>query len=539
MKTLFLSITLLATSHAFAQLDSLLAIADTIQTDEKRVDWYVLTGYDFYTIDPVVSEELASMGLKLSQEIGYTFGIARSHHILGIAYWTTGLYEKALEHNLKAQSIYEELDKRRWIKIIKMNNANIYGALERFDEAINVLKSVINQAEMESDSQLLMWMYNNLGTDYRRIGQYDSAIFYLEKDLPYAEALGDTVGVALIHNNIAVALESLDRNEEAITHLKIARAQLRLKSSEKRLAEIYTNFASNYGELENFKLHKTYLDSALAVAEKINGKRIIQEVYLGYSDYYYKKQDYKNSLDFFEKSTMIKDSISSAEIKKETAILELKYNYEKKQKQIAVLEKEGAENELRIRTMTLTGVLVFLLLAVFILFQRLKINKSRAIQNQLNAELEHKNKELTSYALNFIQKNELMNELTDKISELKKQSDTKAIKELNQMNGIINNSFRVDQDWENFKVMFEEIHGDFFFRLKTSCPDLGNAELRLCALLRLNMNLKESSKILGISSDSVKTARYRLRKKLGLQTEDNLIDWLIRFDTGTRQAMSA
>ncbi len=78
--------------------------------------------------------------------------------------------------------------------------------------------------------------------------------------------------------------------------------------------------------------------------------------------------------------------------------------------------------------------------------------------------------------------------------------------------------------------MFEELHEGFFYKLKQHFPDLGNAELKLCALLRLNMNMKESSRVLGISSDSVKTARSRLRKKLGLNTEDNLVDFLISFD---------
>ena len=74
------------------------------------------------------------------------------------------------------------------------------------------------------------------------------------------------------------------------------------------------------------------------------------------------------------------------------------------------------------------------------------------------------------------------------------------------------------------------MHDGFFKDLKQAFPEVSNAELKLCALLRLNMNLKESAKILGIAVDSVKTARYRLRKKLGLKTEDNLVDFLIQFE---------
>ena len=58
-------------------------------------------------------------------------------------------------------------------------------------------------------------------------------------------------------------------------------------------------------------------------------------------------------------------------------------------------------------------------------------------------------------------------------------------------------------------------------------PDLGNADLKLCALLKLNLNTKESANILGISQESVKTARYRVRKKLNLAREDNLVSYLM------------
>ena len=137
---------------------------------------------------------------------------------------------------------------------------------------------------------------------------------------------------------------------------------------------------------------------------------------------------------------------------------------------------------------------------------------------------------MTSYALNFIQKNELIVQFSDKIEEIKKQAPGDVASELNRVRKLLDDSSRIDNEWENFKMMFEEVHKGFFTAIKTQYPEIGSAELRLCALLRLNMNLKESSRILGISSDSVKTARYRLRKKLGLATEDNLVDFLMRFD---------
>ena len=73
------------------------------------------------------------------------------------------------------------------------------------------------------------------------------------------------------------------------------------------------------------------------------------------------------------------------------------------------------------------------------------------------------------------------------------------------------------------KIFFAKI-------LKDYKPDLSNYELKLCALIRLNLNMKEMATILGISAESVKTARYRLRKKLALSREENLIDFIMTLE---------
>ncbi len=66
--------------------------------------------------------------------------------------------------------------------------------------------------------------------------------------------------------------------------------------------------------------------------------------------------------------------------------------------------------------------------------------------------------------------------------------------------------------------------------LKDRYPDLTPNEMRLSALVKLNLTIKEMAAILGISPDSVKTARYRLRKKLELNTEENLTDFMLQLE---------
>ncbi len=86
-----------------------------------------------------------------------------------------------------------------------------------------------------------------------------------------------------------------------------------------------------------------------------------------------------------------------------------------------------------------------------------------------------------------------------------------------------------EKDWEDFKQHFENVHPEFFTNLKLQFPDLSANDLKVAALTRLNLSIKEASNILGISPESTKTARYRLRKKLNLSPETDLFDFLLDF----------
>ena len=166
------------------------------------------------------------------------------------------------------------------------------------------------------------------------------------------------------------------------------------------------------------------------------------------------------------------------------------------------------------------------LVILVILIYRNKMKLARMSEKELKTELNHKNKELASFTLNFVQKNEMISNIKEQVQELSRVALPSTGKQLQQINRVIEDTFRADREWENFKLRFEEVHEGFFKDLSEKYPDLGNAEVKLCALLRLNMNLKESSQVLGISPDSVKTARYRIRKKLGLTKDENLVKFM-------------
>ena len=86
-----------------------------------------------------------------------------------------------------------------------------------------------------------------------------------------------------------------------------------------------------------------------------------------------------------------------------------------------------------------------------------------------------------------------------------------------------------EESWRIFEENFNEVHEDFLKRLKQQFPDLSPGDLKLAAYLRMNLSSKEISPLLFISVRSIENKRSRLRKKLNLKEEDNLVDFIISF----------
>ncbi|MEE3225912.1 MAG: sigma factor-like helix-turn-helix DNA-binding protein, partial [Bacteroidota bacterium] len=93
----------------------------------------------------------------------------------------------------------------------------------------------------------------------------------------------------------------------------------------------------------------------------------------------------------------------------------------------------------------------------------------------------------------------------------------------------LNTHFQEEIEWEQFMGLFDEIHPDFTQKLnQAALQKLSATELRLCLLLRLDLSSKEIASVLRITPDSVRVARYRLRKKLPLEREDELVNFMLK-----------
>ena len=154
---------------------------------------------------------------------------------------------------------------------------------------------------------------------------------------------------------------------------------------------------------------------------------------------------------------------------------------------------------------------------------KLEANKQMIeIKNkQLKAELDSKNRELTTSSMSIIRKNKLLNHIKKEL--LDKNNNNRIGKVID----IIDDNLNIKKDWNVIEKAINDADKDFFKKLKKLHPNLSPNDLRFCAFLRLNLSSKEIAPLLNISARSVEIKRYRLRKKMDLEHETNLVDYIL------------
>ena len=152
----------------------------------------------------------------------------------------------------------------------------------------------------------------------------------------------------------------------------------------------------------------------------------------------------------------------------------------------------------------------------------------RLRNEKLMAEMQHRDKELANQTMSIIHKNELLIKLKEELQHLQKTATDGSVKtKLSALNRRINKEIDNEQQNQIFETYFEEVHKDFFKKIRDKYPELTAREMKLSAYIRMNLTTKEIAVLLNISNRGVEIARYRLRKRFNLERETNLTTFLL------------
>ena len=226
-------------------------------------------------------------------------------------------------------------------------------------------------------------------------------------------------------------------------------------------------------------------------------------------------------------------------------------NYlESSQKDLTIAQQTiQLKNKRFIIFVTVSVFTVFIILLFLLLINRQK--KLKAIENrELEAKLEHekkaqqyekrqrqlekekqkevldaKTREITSYSLLVSNKNNLLQQIRELNTQAMNNKENND-KTLSKIDEFIHSNLSVDEEWNNFKMHFDQVHPHFFKKLKKLCSDLTEENLKMCAYVKMGMTTKQIAQLLNIAERSVIISRHRIKRKLQLDDKDSLIHFI-------------
>lgn len=147
--------------------------------------------------------------------------------------------------------------------------------------------------------------------------------------------------------------------------------------------------------------------------------------------------------------------------------------------------------------------------------------------NQLQEDILKKAKDLANSTMHLIKKNEVLLDIRQRLTELPR--DARLGTQVQQLHRLVERELSSENDWEVFEENFNSVHEAFLRKMKHSFPELTPGDLRLAAYLKMNLSTKEIAPLLGISIRGVENKRYRLRQKMNLPNDENLVEFLLEF----------
>ena len=431
------------------------------------------------------SSNLCFEALELYEKIGDEKGTCDALNGIGIIYFEQKQYDKALEYFKRSLAIAEKLNDLRGISRGLNNTSNVYGLdKNNVHKSIKALEEAI---EINLRTGQKLWLginYSNLASYYAQIDKYDSAFQYVFKSIETYKELNNLLDLARSYHQLSEYYLVMENTKEFLFYAMLADSigeAKGLKGVQFTTANTLQNYYSQAGDFEKA--------------------------------YFYKTRQYN-----------LKDSIDTETSLTRLAQLELLYDLEKKEQEMKI-QTQRKDFIIALSIVSLVALVIFSILLLF--RYRIKVRYSNLEQQKLKNELEYKNKEMTANVMALMKKNEMLTDITTRLIDIEAKADREETKSSIRKVAIDIENSTQEKIWEEFELRFKQVHSAFYNKLNLRFPDLSPNEQRLCAFLKLNLTTKEISSITGQNARAIEMARFRLRKKLGISTQEiNLVTFI-------------
>lgn len=430
------------------QVDSLEKALQKAVSDTGKVNTLLNLAQAYRQVDPVQAGKYLSEAAALAEKTGYRKGFAKSIFLTGFSHYTKGDLDKAQKNYQEALVMFRELKDDYEIAQVIYNTGVIHvfkgdydKALENFFEALKIQemlgdkKDIANsfsaiatvygrqgnsKKEMEyqektleiklalGDKYGISASYINIGNAYSRKKEYDTALEYYQKGLALAEEIGNKKWMLNALGNIGSIHGERKNTSEALRYF-FKTAEIAEELGDKLgLANVYNSIGNAYIDLKDYPNALSYIKKGLELAETVGNRDYIKSGYESMADLYEETGNYKEAYRYHKLYAQMKDSLLNADKTRQMSELLAKYETDKKEQAIQLLNKE---NELKAadlgkQRMIISigggGLAAVIILALFI-FKEYRQKKQANMQlkkayyqiEEKNAVIEEQHKNIT------------------------------------------------------------------------------------------------------------------------------------------------
>ncbi|WP_053990484.1 transcriptional regulator [Mangrovimonas sp. TPBH4] len=471
-------------------------------------------------------------------------GIVSAHIKMADFYGGLGIANEALKHYHEALDFQEEQDTST--VYIKNKIAELHLSLKKYGPAKTYLDESLKLSEALKFDRGKARALALIGSVAEKQSNYQMALEYQKSSLSLFESLNDSTGLAVTYENMGSIYEDLEDYGKAYEYFTKAKEYSVNSPSSVRL-----NIINNLGDVkrknEEFEKGLAYTQLALEMAKSTGNTHQHESALKDMAKVHSALGDYELAYQFMEEHADLNEQEIERKNAEQVGTLQVLYDVKEKEAKVTLLNQQNEIQSIQQKIISLSSAFVLLLLLGWFMYfkkkkqQEVKISafkqqilqadldRKTAEEASLQREIEFKLSALTNYSLHLSNKNKMLENISRTLTNLKGRNQNLVSSKLETLVKEINFDLSKDNEWTEFTGYFEQIHPQFFQNLNAAADEaLSPAELRLAMLLRLNLSSKEIASILRITPDSVRIARYRMRKKLPLDSKEDLQAFLLK-----------
>jgi DNA-binding CsgD family transcriptional regulator/tetratricopeptide (TPR) repeat protein len=442
-------------------------------------------------------------------KINDTLGLAYSYNNIGFVYYKQKLLDNALEYFDKSIQLYRSTNNFSEA-IPRSNVADIFREQEDLENYLKNIQRIYDLA-VEFDKELYIQIsYAKFGYYYMKKGELDTASILLLKSENYFAESKNNKKLALIYSDLAQLYVQKNNKRRALSFAlkaKTSTEKIDLRATKvlvyKMLSEIYADI-----DMKNEAL--IYLSAHHSLKDSLENEEFYRDQLFKHSEIKYKAQ--QDSLQ------LVHDG-------------EMKIAEEKTK-----LAEEKLKSEEQLIIFIVMGVIALLIMTLVIFRNyRLKqkyvqesFEKEQLMNKHLSEELKAKTKKLVNSSLKNVKNQNAIQKIENLIGEISKMESEEFEKNVQQIKSEIRDSKFTSKKLDNYKKRVTSENESFTSILKSKYPKLTPKELKICVLLRMNYSTDEICDVLGTSTSTLKTSRYRIHKKMNLEKGARLQDYIIQ-----------